>query len=58
MVSRDCCVVLPRGATGLSAVYDCGIPGDTHLLFSIPNILKICMYGLKKTHFTMNDYGV
>ena len=24
-VSRDCCVALHRGATGLSAVYDCGI---------------------------------
>ena len=22
---RDCCGALPRGATGLSAVYDCGI---------------------------------
>ena len=25
MVSRDCCVALPRGTTGLSAVCDCGI---------------------------------
>ena len=25
LVSRDCCVVLPRGAMGLSAVCDCGI---------------------------------
>ena len=25
LVSRDCCVALPRGATGLSAVRDCGI---------------------------------
>ena len=25
LVSRDCCVVLPRDATGLSAVCDCGI---------------------------------
>ena len=25
MVSRDCCVALPYGATGLSAVCDCGI---------------------------------
>ena len=24
-MSRDCCVALPRGATGLSAVCDCGI---------------------------------
>ena len=25
LVSRDCCVSLPRGDMGLSAVYDCGI---------------------------------
>ena len=25
MISRDCCVALPRGAMGLSAVCDCGI---------------------------------
>ena len=25
LVSRDCCVALPRGAMGLSAVCDCGI---------------------------------
>ena len=24
-VSRDCCVALPRGGAGLSAVCDCGI---------------------------------
>ena len=24
-VSRDCCVAIPRDATGLSAVCDCGI---------------------------------
>ena len=24
-MSRDCCVALPRGAMGLSAVYDCDI---------------------------------
>ena len=24
LVSRDCCVALPRGAKGLSAVCDCG----------------------------------
>ena len=31
LVSRDCCVALPRGAMDLSAVCDCGI--HTHLLF-------------------------
>ena len=25
LVSRDCCVALPHGAMGLSAVSDCGI---------------------------------
>ena len=25
LVSRDCCVALPRGAIGLSEVCDCGI---------------------------------
>ena len=25
LVSRDCCVAVPHDATGLSAVYDCGI---------------------------------
>ena len=25
LVSHDCCVALPRGAMGLSAVCDCGI---------------------------------
>ena len=25
LVSRDCCVTLPRSAAGLSAVCDCGI---------------------------------
>ena len=33
LVSHDCCVALPHGATGLSAVCDCGIPDHTHLLF-------------------------
>ena len=25
LMSRDCCVALPRGVTGLSAAYDSGI---------------------------------
>ena len=29
------CLALPRDATGLSAVCDCGIPDHTHLLFFI-----------------------
>ena len=30
LVSCDCCVALPGGAMGLSAVCDCGISGYTH----------------------------
>ena len=30
-MSRDCCVALPRGAMGLSAVFDCGISGSYSL---------------------------
>ena len=33
LVSRDCCVTLPRSAMALSAVCDCAIPDNTHLLF-------------------------
>ena len=33
-VSHDCCVALPHGATGLSAVCDCGI-SCSYSLFSI-----------------------
>ena len=34
LVSRDCCVTLPQGDTGMSAVCNCGIfPDPTHLLF-------------------------
>ena len=32
-MSRDGWAALPHGATGLSAVCDCGIPDHTHLLF-------------------------
>ena len=46
-MSRDCCVALPRGAMGLSAVCICGFPDHTHLLFLdsdqttlyVPNLL-------------------
>ena len=44
LVSRDCCVELPRGAVGLSAVCDCGITWSCSLTifgrplnFSLPN---------------------
>ena len=33
LVSRGCCVALPRGAMGLSTVCDCGVTDHTHLLF-------------------------
>ena len=32
-MSRDCCVALPRGAMGLSAVCVVAFPDHTHLLF-------------------------
>ena len=41
-LSHDCCVALPRYATGLSAVYDCGIPDHTHYFQP-----KIPCWGLK-----------
>ena len=31
LVSYDCCVALPRGATGLFAVCDCGISCNRHI---------------------------
>ena len=37
LVSRDCCMALPRGAMGLSAVSDVVFPDHTHLLF-----LEVC----------------
>ena len=33
LVSGDCCVALPRGAMGLSAIYDCGISLSYSLTF-------------------------
>ena len=33
LVSPDCCVALPRGAMGFSAVCDLVYPDHTHLLF-------------------------
>ena len=36
LVSRDCCVALPRGAMGLSAVCDCGISWSYSLLILVP----------------------
>ena len=35
LVPRDCCVALPRDATGLCTVCDCDIPDHTHLLFLV-----------------------
>ena len=34
LVSRDCCVALPHGAKGLSAVVSVVFPDHIHLLFS------------------------
>ena len=37
LVYRDGCVVLPRGAMGLSSVCDCVFSDHTHLLFFLQN---------------------
>ena len=39
---RDCCVALPRGAMGLSAVCDCGISYSYSLAISNSSLLSIC----------------
>ena len=49
LVSRDCCVVLPHDATGLSAVCDRGNPDHTHLLFLLylnrfPDVLPLQVF--------------
>ena len=33
-MSRDCCVALPRGAMGLSAVCDVVFPDHTHYFYA------------------------
>ena len=50
MVYRDCCVPLPRGVIGLSAVCDCGIPDHTHLFhfFIKPYCTGLNVYNYKK----------
>ena len=45
LVSRDCCVALPRGAMGLSVICDCGIPDNTHYFFTY--ITETCCYMTK-----------
>ena len=35
LVSRDCCVALPQGATGMSAVCDCGISCSYSLIILV-----------------------
>ena len=37
---RDGCVALPRGAMGLSAVCDCGIPDHNYLLLFLGEKMK------------------
>ena len=37
-MSRDCCVALPHGAMGLSAVCDCGISRSHSLFFSLTKL--------------------
>ena len=38
-MSPDCCVALPRGATGLSAVCDCGISWSCSLFYHADDLL-------------------
>ena len=42
LVSRDCCVALPRGALGLSAVCDCGISKSYSLSLTIFYLRTFC----------------
>ena len=37
LVSRDCCVAMPRGTVGLSAVCDCGISRSYSLFWGAKN---------------------
>ena len=52
-VSRDCCVAFPRGAMGMSAVWDCGISWSlTYYFFSmirvwlVPRCLRVVLWSL------------
>ena len=47
-MSRDCCVALPRGAMGLSAVYDCGVLLIKHTYYFC--FLKIGIFISQNTH--------
>ena len=46
LVSRDCCVALLRGATGLSAGFDCGISLSYSLCLHIKFTLSIRIFGV------------
>ena len=50
-MSRDCCVALPGGATGLSAVCDCGISRSKSLTILIkqPNSPIIVEHRISST---------
>ena len=43
-MSRDCCVALPRGAMGLSAVCDCGISLSYSLTIFFISWIKILVH--------------
>ena len=48
-MSRNCCVALPCGAMGLSAVCDCGISWSYSLIFVLPGvIIEIWSWQYKK----------
>ena len=40
LVSRDCCVALPRGAMGLSAAFDCGISWSYSLTILVKSLFR------------------
>ena len=58
LVYYDCCVALPRGAIGLSAVYDCNISWS-YSLFFVPSLkLEHCCRYLLKLNLYVKHYVV
>ena len=57
LVSRDCCLALPRGAMGLSAACDCGI-SRSYSPFSIPLLQMSRLLFLTFTQQTYSFYSL
>ena len=53
-MSHDCCVALPQGAMGLSAVCDCGITDHTHYFLTIFSLIFILINLYKAFTFSIN----